>query len=86
MFGITEFSAVINPPQACILAIGTSRIALGPEAQPQTMMNVTLSADARIVDDFLAAKFLDTFREVLEDPMLMLSQGVQVDLNKLFAK
>lgn len=86
MFGITEFSAVINPPQACILAVGSSRLVLNSDAQPETHMTVTLSADARIVDDFLAARFLEAFREVMEEPMLMLSQSVPVSLETLFAK
>ncbi len=86
MFGITEFSAVINPPQASILAVGSSRLVLDSDAKPQTMMTLTLSFDSRMVDDALAARFLQTFQEVLEDPMLMLSQGVAIDLQKLFAK
>lgn len=86
MYGIAEFSAVINPPQACILAVGTSRQVLDLEGQPQTEMTVTLSADARIVDDVLAARFLDVFRDIVENPTLMLGQGPAVDIQKLFAK
>ena len=86
MFGITEFSAVINPPQACILAIGTSRVTLDDDGQPQPKMAVTLSSDARIVDDILASRFLEVFQEVMENPMLMLSQAPSVNIDKLFAK
>ena len=50
MFGISEFTAVINPPQACILAVGGSRAVLNQDARAETQMTVTLSADARIVD------------------------------------
>lgn len=77
MFGITGFSAVINPPQSCILAVGRSRVELdlaeGEEGNPQLcqkhVMNVTLSSDGRLVDDELASKFLDCFRKNLENPL-----------------
>ena len=75
MFGITEFSAVINPPQACILAVGGSRLTLdAAEGTPITLMSVTLSADRRVVDEFLAARFLDAFKQAMEEPMSMLTQ------------
>ena len=74
MFGISEFTAVINPPQACILAVGTSRIGPDCDGHPQTMMTVTLSSDARVVDDSLAAQFLAVFKDTMENPMLMLGQ------------
>ena len=73
MFGISEFTAVINPPQACILAVGGSRAVLNQDARAETQMTVTLSADARIVDAETASRFLQTFKDVLEAPMLMLS-------------
>ncbi|OCT83704.1 hypothetical protein XELAEV_18021846mg [Xenopus laevis] len=77
MFGITGFSAVINPPQSCILAVGRSRVELGfsegEEGNPQLcqkqVMNVTLSSDGRLVDDELATKFLECFRKNLENPL-----------------
>nr|XP_023697980.1 pyruvate dehydrogenase protein X component, mitochondrial [Paramormyrops kingsleyae] len=85
MFGISAFSAVINPPQACILAVGQSRTELRPaEAGPgdrgtngtpglcrQQLMTVTLSSDGRLVDDELASRFLDKFRSNLEKPQRM---------------
>ncbi|KAG5273936.1 hypothetical protein AALO_G00157320 [Alosa alosa] len=81
MFGISGFSAVINPPQACILAVGTSRteLRLTPDAQDgsgpalcsQQLMTVTLSSDGRLVDDQLASRFLDKFRANLEQPQRM---------------
>ena len=77
MFGINEFSAVINPPQACILAVGGSRLVLGADGAPQTLMTVTLSADARIVDDVMASEFLEAFRQTIENPMSMLTQQQQ---------
>ncbi|XP_030620775.1 pyruvate dehydrogenase protein X component, mitochondrial [Chanos chanos] len=82
MFGISGFSAVINPPQACILAVGVSRAELrlspdaqegaGPSLSTQHLMTVTLSSDGRLVDDELASRFLDKFRANLEQPQRML--------------
>ncbi|KAM5138573.1 pyruvate dehydrogenase protein X component, mitochondrial [Mantella aurantiaca] len=77
MFGITGFSAVINPPQSCILAIGRSRTELAmaeddegnPQISKKELMNVTLSSDGRLVDDELASMFLDRFRANLENPV-----------------
>uniref|UniRef100_UPI003AAF82E1 pyruvate dehydrogenase protein X component, mitochondrial n=1 Tax=Centroberyx gerrardi TaxID=166262 RepID=UPI003AAF82E1 len=76
MFGISGFSAVINPPQACILAVGTSRAELRLSEDNQTLrtqqlMTVTLSSDGRLVDDELASRFLDKFRANLEQPQRM---------------
>lgn len=80
MFGISSFSAIINPPQACILAVGGSRTVLDPETiKGKTYMSVTLCSDTRIVHDELAAQFLDTFKAVIEEPMLMLNQEVPAD-------
>ncbi|XP_033123872.1 pyruvate dehydrogenase protein X component, mitochondrial-like [Anneissia japonica] len=69
MFGIGEFSAVINPPQACILAVGTSKVQLTDTNQARTVMTLTLSSDARVVDDALAAAFLQSLKSNLENPM-----------------
>uniref|UniRef100_A0A3P8SLV0 Dihydrolipoamide acetyltransferase component of pyruvate dehydrogenase complex n=1 Tax=Amphiprion percula TaxID=161767 RepID=A0A3P8SLV0_AMPPE len=76
MFGISGFSAVINPPQACILAVGTSRAELRLCEEDQTLrtqqlMTVTLSSDGRLVDDELASRFLDKLRANLEQPQRM---------------
>lgn len=76
MFGISGFSAVINPPQACILAVGSSRAELrlcedSQTLRTQQLMTVTLSSDGRLVDDDLASRFLDKFRTNLEQPQLM---------------
>uniref|UniRef100_A0A668AML0 Dihydrolipoamide acetyltransferase component of pyruvate dehydrogenase complex n=1 Tax=Myripristis murdjan TaxID=586833 RepID=A0A668AML0_9TELE len=76
MFGISGFSAVINPPQACILAVGTSRAELqlsedNETLRTQQLMTVTLSSDGRLVDDELASRFLDKFRANLERPQRM---------------
>ncbi|KAM4617551.1 pyruvate dehydrogenase protein X component, mitochondrial [Discoglossus pictus] len=77
MFGISGFSAVINPPQSCILAVGCSRaelcLANDEEGNPQIfqkqLMNVTLSSDGRLVNDELASMFLEKFRSNLENPI-----------------
>ncbi|XP_034541732.1 pyruvate dehydrogenase protein X component, mitochondrial [Notolabrus celidotus] len=76
MFGISGFSAVINPPQACILAVGTSRSELqlcedDLTLRTRQLMTVTLSSDGRLVDDELASRFLDKFRANLEKPQHM---------------
>ncbi|XP_053497200.1 pyruvate dehydrogenase protein X component, mitochondrial [Ictalurus furcatus] len=74
MFGISGFSAVINPPQACILAVGRSRAELTLAAEglcTQHLMTVTLSSDGRLVDDELASRFLEKFRNNLEKPQRM---------------
>ncbi|KAA8590482.1 hypothetical protein FQN60_014416 [Etheostoma spectabile] len=76
MFGVSGFSAVINPPQACILAVGTSRPELRLCEDDKTLhthqlMTVTLSSDGRLVDDELASRFLDKFRSNLEKPQRM---------------
>ncbi|KAI7790593.1 putative pyruvate dehydrogenase protein X component [Triplophysa rosa] len=78
MFGISGFSAVINPPQACILAVGGTRaeLRLTPQNQDsltpvlctQQLMTTTLSSDRRLVDDDLASRFLEKFRANLERP------------------
>lgn len=77
MFGISGFSAVINPPQSCILAVGTSRSELrlcddDQTLRTQQLMTVTLSSDGRLVDDEVASRFLDKFRSNLEQPRRMI--------------
>ncbi|XP_072447948.1 pyruvate dehydrogenase protein X component, mitochondrial isoform X2 [Chiloscyllium punctatum] len=79
MFGISGFSAIINPPQACILAIGQSRHDLTISEDDKgnrtlcrkDMMTVTLSSDGRLVDDELASQFLESFKLNLENPKLL---------------
>lgn len=74
MFGIEEFTAIINPPNACILAVGTIRevpVVKDGEVAPGKRMKVTLSSDHRIVDGATAARFLGTLRNILENPLAM---------------
>ena len=75
MFGIDEFTAIINPPNACILAIGSIRdtpIVKNGVVVPGKLMKVTLSCDHRVVDGATGAEFLGTVRGYLEDPLTML--------------
>ena len=75
MFGIREFAAVINPPQGAILAVGAGEqrpVVKEGALAVATVMSVTLSADHRIVDGALGAKWLQTFKEIIENPVLML--------------
>ncbi|MGF1670778.1 MAG: pyruvate dehydrogenase complex dihydrolipoamide acetyltransferase [Balneolaceae bacterium] len=74
MFGIEEFTAIINPPNACILAVGAIRdvpVVENGEVVPGKRMKVTLSSDHRIVDGAKAALFLNTLRQMLENPLSM---------------
>ena len=68
MFGIAEFSAVINPPQAAILAIGSPRPIVQSVDLVQQQLTCTLSYDARVADEEQVAEFLEVFKEYLEQP------------------
>jgi pyruvate dehydrogenase E2 component (dihydrolipoamide acetyltransferase) len=75
MFGIEEFTAIINPPNACILAVGAIRdvpVIENGAVVPGKRMKVTLSSDHRIVDGAKAAEFLNTLRSLIENPLSML--------------
>ncbi len=75
MFGIEEFTAIINPPDACILAVGriASRLVrIGDDIVDSNFMKVTLSCDHRVVDGAKGSKFLQDLRDILEEPMRML--------------
>lgn len=75
MFGIDEFTAIINPPNACILAIGSIRdvpVVRDGVVVPGKQMKITLSCDHRVVDGVTGAEFLKTVRGYLEDPVTML--------------
>jgi len=74
-YGIREFSAIINPPQVAILAVGAAEKRATVRANQiaaRTMMTVTLSADHRVVDGAIAADFLRTLKTLLEEPGMML--------------
>ncbi|QJX45497.1 pyruvate dehydrogenase complex dihydrolipoamide acetyltransferase [Hymenobacter taeanensis] len=75
MFGIEEFTAIINPPDACILAVGgIKQTAVVKDGQLAigNVMKVTLSCDHRVVDGATGAAFLQTLKSLLEDPLRML--------------
>jgi len=75
MFGIDEFTAIINPPDACILAVGgikQTAVVKDGELVIGNIMKVTLSCDHRVVDGASGAAFLQTVKSLLEDPMRML--------------
>lgn len=75
MFGIKEFTAIINPPEAAILAVGgSSPVPVVREGQivVRNIMNVTMSCDHRVIDGATGAKFLQTFKQMLENPAMML--------------
>lgn len=74
MFGVSFFSAVINPPQACILAVGSGVPRVVPPSNPNdteprviTTVTVQLSADRRVVDESTAAQFLQVFQKYMND-------------------
>jgi len=71
MFGVDEFTAIINPPEAAILAVGA--IAEKPVVEDGQIkigkrMRMTLSSDHRVVDGALAARFMQTLKKILENP------------------
>uniref|UniRef100_A0A8C5MQV0 Acetyltransferase component of pyruvate dehydrogenase complex n=1 Tax=Leptobrachium leishanense TaxID=445787 RepID=A0A8C5MQV0_9ANUR len=77
MYGVKNFSAIINPPQACILAVGGSEKRLLPAENEKgfdvaNMMSVTLSCDHRVVDGAVGAQWLSEFKKFLEKPTTML--------------
>jgi pyruvate dehydrogenase E2 component (dihydrolipoamide acetyltransferase) len=75
MFGIKEFTAIINPPEASIIAVGAAApvpVVREGEIVVKSMMNVTMSCDHRVIDGATGAKFLQTFKQMLENPILML--------------
>lgn len=75
MYGIDEFTAIVNPPDACILAVGTVKDSVGVvngEIKPVKTMKVTLSCDHRVVDGTMGADFLKTVRSYLEEPVKLL--------------
>jgi pyruvate dehydrogenase E2 component (dihydrolipoamide acetyltransferase) len=72
MYGTVEFSAIINPPQSGILAVGAARpqpVVSGGEVVPATVLRCTLSVDHRAIDGALAARWLTAFTTRLENPL-----------------
>ncbi len=78
MFGIEEFTAIINPPDACILAVGAIRTVptvRNGKLRIGNIMKVTLSCDHRVVDGVTGSRFLQTFKGFLENPVVLLGQA-----------
>ncbi len=76
MFGIKEFTAIINPPEAGILAVGGAAeapVVRDGEIVVRSIMHVTMSCDHRVIDGATGAKFLQTFKQMLESPGMMLA-------------
>ncbi|MEO0340945.1 MAG: pyruvate dehydrogenase complex dihydrolipoamide acetyltransferase [Bacteroidota bacterium] len=75
MFGIEEFTAIINPPDACIMAVGgiiQKAVVKDAEIVVGNRMKVTLSCDHRVVDGATGAQFLQSFKQIIEDPVRLL--------------
>ncbi|HEX3350747.1 MAG TPA: pyruvate dehydrogenase complex dihydrolipoamide acetyltransferase [Acetobacteraceae bacterium] len=75
MYGVSEFAAIINPPQSAILAISAGQkrpVVKGDEITVATMMTCTLSVDHRVVDGALGAEWLAEFKRVVEDPLSLM--------------
>lgn len=68
MYNITAFTAIIKPPHTSILAIGGKRLALSADNALQNILTVTLSCDGRVVDNEQAARFLEIFKNNIENP------------------
>ncbi|HEX8271718.1 MAG TPA: pyruvate dehydrogenase complex dihydrolipoamide acetyltransferase [Longimicrobiaceae bacterium] len=76
MFGIEQFTAVINPPEAAILAVGAVEdkvVVVNGEMAVRQRMHVTLTCDHRVIDGATGAQFLQTLKRYLEDPMMMIA-------------
>jgi pyruvate dehydrogenase E2 component (dihydrolipoamide acetyltransferase) len=77
MFGIDEFTAIVNPPDSCILAIGGIQqvpVVKEDRVVPGNIMKVTLSCDHRVVDGAVGSAFLNSFKNYLENPVLLLGK------------
>jgi pyruvate dehydrogenase E2 component (dihydrolipoamide acetyltransferase) len=78
MFGVSQFAAIVNPPQACILAVGAAEKKVVPSTmepgtfEEGTFVTVTLSCDHRVIDGAVGAQWLQAFKGYLEDPASML--------------
>jgi len=74
MYGIKQFTAIINPPEAAIIAVGSATptpVVRNGEIVIRNIMHVTMSCDHRVIDGATGARFLQTFKQMLENPILM---------------
>ena len=77
MYGVKNFNAIINPPQGCIIAVGMSSkraVIVDDKIEMRTMMDVNLSCDHRVVDGAVGSAFLNSFKNYLENPVLLLGK------------
>ena len=84
MFGISEFGAIINPPQSCILAVGRAKIepiVENDKIVKATILKSTLSADHRVLDGVIAANLLKDFNDILENPLEIWLNSKDMKLN-----
>ena len=75
MFGVDQFTAIINPPEAAILAVGRVKdtpVVVDGKVEIKAMMSITLSSDHRLIDGAVAGRFLSHLREILEQPLELL--------------
>lgn len=78
MFDVSQFTAIINPPQSCILAIGSAQPTLIPAPEEERgfktaqIMKATLSSDHRTVDGAVAARWMSAFKGYLENPLTLM--------------
>ena len=75
MFGIEQFTAIINSPDACIMAVGGIKevpVVKNGQIVPGNVMKITLSCDHRVVDGAVGSAFLRTFKQYMENPVLLL--------------
>ncbi len=76
MFGIKSFASIINEPQGCILSVGAGEkraVVHGDQVVAATVMTVTLTCDHRVVDGAIGAKWIQAFKPLIEDPIVMLA-------------
>ena len=74
MFGIEEFTAIVNPPDSCILAVGGIKavpVVKNGVVVPGNVMKVTLSCDHRVVDGAKGSAFLQSFKKLMENPVAL---------------
>jgi pyruvate dehydrogenase E2 component (dihydrolipoamide acetyltransferase) len=72
MYDVAEFTAIINPPEGAIVAVGSIRkipVVVGDSVRPGSRMRLTMSSDHRLIDGVLAAQFLGEVRRLLENPV-----------------
>ena len=75
MYGIKQFQAIVNPPQSCIMAVGTSNkraVVVNDQINIATIMDISISCDHRVVDGTVGAKFLSSFKKFIEHPIKMI--------------